>query len=233
MTLHKLILKSNISNQIAEHIESMILSQELKVGDKLPGEIALAEQYGASRNMLREAMTTLKERGLVEIKNGSGAYISQPNSDSLSNAVNRLVTFGDATAYEVYEVRMALEVRACGLAAKFASKEDLQVLHTLIANMELNYEDRKLWTQYDGEFHEALAQMTKISLFPAFLHPLISIVQSIAEEQPLPASARKKGLAAHKKIVDAIESRDRDAAENAMTSHLNGFLTDLVEIIEK
>lgn len=227
------ISKSNLSTQIAQHIENLILSQELKVGDKLPGELDLAEQYCASRNIVREAIATLKVRGLVDVRNGSGAYIAQPDSALLTDVVNRLVIFGSATAYEVYEVRMALEVRACGLAAEHADEADINLLQDLLGKMERDYRNDDLWPEYDYEFHELIAKMTGISLYQAFLRPLIAIVQGIAYKNPTSIKARQSGLAAHKKILAAIQTRQRDQAESAMSSHLNGFLLDLVESIEK
>lgn len=233
MVSYRPVSKSNMSSQIADQIEQMILSMKLKAGEKLPGEIELAQRFGASRNVLREAMTALKERGLIEVKNGSGAYVLKPDADALDSVVNRLLAFGATSIYEVYEIRMALEVRACSLAAKFADEQDIERLHTLVEEMEQNYRDDALWTKYDMEFHEALAQMTRVSLFPVFLKPLITSVQSIFKSQPQPLSARESGLAAHKKIVAAIEAKDRHLAEEAMTSHLKGFLTDVANIMEQ
>lgn len=221
--------KDSLSKQIAEQIETLILSQELKVGERLPGEIELAEQFGSSRNVLREAMTSLKERGLIEVKPGSGAYVAQPDPLALGEMMNRFVALGSLSVYEVYEVRMALEVRSCGLAAEHADEEGISKLKELIEKTEKDYKDDQLWAKYEYKFHMQIAKMTNTTLFPVFLRPLLNIVFDITNEKPRPLVARKSGLEAHKRIVAAIESGDKEAAEQAMILHLQGFLNDIIK----
>jgi len=221
--------RSNLSEKIAEQMENMILTQELKVGDRLPGEIELAEQFGSSRNILREALNMLKERGLIEVKPGSGAYVAQPSPFALGDMVHRMVTLGSVPPYEIYEVRMALEVRACGLAAVNSDREGVDKLHALIKKMEKDYADNRLWAQYEFKFHIQIAEMTRTNMFPIFLRPLINLVFNITKENPRPMDARISGLDAHKKIVDAIASKNRSSAEKAMAEHLQGFLNDLLK----
>jgi DNA-binding FadR family transcriptional regulator len=228
MKMYTPIPKNNLSSQIAEHIETLILQQNLKVGDKLPGEIELAEQFGASRNVLREALATLKERGLIEVKNGSGVYVAQVGSGTLGKVVDRLVKTGTASPREVYEIRLALEVQACGQAAKRASDEEIAQLKELVARMERDYKDEALWSEYDSEFHHQLAIMTGNSLYPVILQPLINIVSEIRDAQPPTQGARARGLEDHKMIVSAIEAHDRAAAQQAMVNHLKRFLNDLM-----
>ena len=139
MAIGTSVTKANLSSQIANQLEELILSQELKAGERLPGEIELAEQFGTSRNILREALTSLKERGLVTVRNGSGVYVAQPDARILGNVVNRLVAVGSASIQEVYELRVALEVQSSGLAAVNATDEDLQSLDELIRLMEQDY----------------------------------------------------------------------------------------------
>ncbi len=228
MKMYAPVSKNNISNQIAEHIETLILQQNLKVGDKLPGEIELAEQFGASRNVLREALATLKERGLIEVRNGSGIYVAQPGSGTLGRVVDRLVKTGASTAKEVYEIRLALEVQACGQAAKRATDAEIAELGTIIACMERDYKDEALWSRYDSEFHERLAEMTGNSLYPVILQPLVNIVSDIRSEQHPTLDARSRGLEDHRQIFTAIKAHDRAAAQQAMVNHLKRFLKDLM-----
>ncbi|MDO4308359.1 MAG: FadR/GntR family transcriptional regulator [Eubacteriales bacterium] len=229
MTMYKPISKSNLSSQIAECIENLILDQKLKVGDKLPSEMELAEQFHTSRNIVREAISMLKERGLVEVRNGSGAYVVRPEPSTLGSVMKRLVTVGATDAYEIYEIRMALEVRACGMAAVNAEAGEVEILKQLIAKMEQNYSDNIMWSKYDYQFHEKLAEMTHSTLFPVFLRPLISMVYDLSDQQPRTTKARKNGIEQHKKIVEAVEKGDRQEAEGAMERHLQIFLDDLLK----
>lgn len=223
------VSRNNLSEQIASSLEDMILSQKLKSGDRLPSEQQLADHFGTSRNMVREALKTLQERGLVEVKNGSGAYITQPDAQTLGNVVKRLVTVGAASEHEVYEVRMALEVRACGLAAENASQENIVQLKELFDAMERSYQDSKLWAECDYAFHETIARSTGNVLFPEFIRPLLRTVHSISDSRPRNVAARLAGIRQHEVIVQAIEARDAYAARSAMSAHLQHFIDDIVQ----
>lgn len=221
------VSKANLSTQIADQLEERILSQELKAGDRLPGEIELAEQFGTSRNILREAITTLKERGLVQVRNGSGAYVMQPDAQVLGDVVNRLVAAGSASIQEVYELRVAIEVQSCKLAANNATSEDLETLEDLIVQMKHDYRDDQLWSKLDYNFHRELAVATQNSLFPEFLRPLMNTVCDLSDRHPRTFDARLRGIEQHERIVSAIRSGSQSAAEQAMAEHLRGFLADL------
>lgn len=226
--MYKQIVKNNLSDQIAEYLETRILRNELKVGEKLPGEIELAEKFGASRNVLREALAALKDRGLIAVKNGSGIFVAQPNSVALSKVVNRLVRIGDVAPNEIYEIRLALEVDACGLAAKRATDDDIACLKSIIKQMEDAYTDDDQWSNYDYEFHQKIAYMTYNKLYPIILEPLSECVGNIRSIAPPPMEARMSGIKNHRDIVAAIEAHDQKAARKAMVTHLKRFLMDLM-----
>lgn len=226
MTMYKPVSKSNLSSQIAEYIEDLILEQTLKIGDKLPSEMELAKQFQTSRNIVREAISMLKERGLVEVRNGSGGYVAKPDPGMLGDMMKRLVTVGAADAYEIYEIRIALEVKACGKAAANATEEDIGELQRLITKMEANYRDNIRWSKYDYQFHEKLAEMTESTLFPVFLRPLIRMVYDLSDQFPRTTKARENGILQHKEILNAIIRKDRRGAEKAMEKHLAIFLED-------
>ena len=117
------VKKNNLYESIADTIEAMILDDTLKVGERLPSEAAMAESFGVSRNIIREAMKILKERHLVELRNGDGARVVKPDSSSLKDVVNRMVIMGSLSLSEIYELREALEVSAAGLAAGRRTEE--------------------------------------------------------------------------------------------------------------
>jgi len=227
--LYAPVVKSSLSQQIARSLEEMIISQEIQVGDRLPGEIELAERFGASRNVLREAIAMLKERGLVDVKNGSGAYVTQLTADALGSMVNRLAAVGSASPEEVYEIRMALEVRACGLAAENASAMQIEELRLIVDGMEKNFEDLASWKKDDLKFHRCLANMTHNALFPALIEPLTAEVFSPRHiSHPPSMEARLGGMAQHRRILDAVENGNRTAAEKAMADHLQRYLDDIL-----
>ncbi|MCL1854163.1 MAG: FadR family transcriptional regulator [Clostridia bacterium] len=222
--------KSSLSQQIAEILEQTIIEQKLQVGDRLPGEIELADQFGASRNVVREAIAMLRERRLVEVRNGSGAYVTQISPEALGSVVTRMTAVGCASSQEVYEIRMALEVRACGLAAQNSNGQEKITLQKIVQKMEKDYADLHQWYAIDCKFHQALSAMTHNPLFPAFLEPLIALVFAPNDAHFMQPSlnARLGGAKQHRRILGAIERSDRAAAEQAMADHLQTYLDDII-----
>ncbi len=223
------INRSSLSQQIAENLENMIIGQELQVGDRLPGENDLANKFGASRNVVREAMTMLRERGLIEVRNGSGSYVTRVQSNTLGNVVTRMTIGGVTTAQEVYEIRMALEVSGCRLAAQNCTNEEIEDLSNIVKDMENDYKNLDKWYEDDSKFHVLLANMTHNSLFPAFIEPMISVIFYQKEKDFIMPSlqARRGGVEQHKRILRAVINKDSDAAEKAMTDHLKAYLNDI------
>ena len=73
------VSRKNLYETVADKLEESIMSNSALVGTKLPPEQTVAENYGVSRNVVREAFKTLHERGIIEVKNGEGAYVSKPS----------------------------------------------------------------------------------------------------------------------------------------------------------
>ena len=85
------LTRTNLYEQVADHLEEMILSDDdLKEEDKLPSETALAEQFGVSRNVIRESLKLLKERGLIDSRNGTGSYITKPEAENIAVICEKL-----------------------------------------------------------------------------------------------------------------------------------------------
>ncbi|MEI7616540.1 MAG: GntR family transcriptional regulator, partial [Actinomycetota bacterium] len=128
--------RKHLYEQIASQLEEMILNETLKIGDQLPPEKDLAEKFGVSRNILREALKTLKERGLIDVKTGNGIYITKPKPEVIKKILNRLVKLGDVNIKELFEFRLAIEVKACGLAAERATIEEIENLENILNMMK-------------------------------------------------------------------------------------------------
>ena len=161
--------RSSLYDDVANELEAMIHEEALKVGNKLPSEQELAEKFGVSRNILREALKTLKERGLISVRTGDGSYVVKPKPEILTNVVTRLIRLSDVTLRDVFELRSAIEVVASGLAAERAEPADIKELQTVIKNMEAHREDVDRWAKEELHFHLTVAKATKNPLFPSFI----------------------------------------------------------------
>jgi GntR family transcriptional repressor for pyruvate dehydrogenase complex len=217
------IVKKNLSDIVVERIEKMILDQSLEIGEKLPSEQELGDMFGVSRTILREAMKTLKERGLVNIRVGDGAYVAKPEHTILKDFLNRLVILDNVKQNEVYEIRSALEVSGCGLAAERADDDEIERLEQIIGEMDRSRSNKPRWVELELEFHLTIAKASKNQLFFSLISPVIGLMADTFEIGFVKnrSGAKDEGITGHRKILSAIKRRDRKAAERAMQDHID------------
>ena len=208
--------------QISDDIECKILEGSIASGSRLPGENLLAEEYGVSRNVIREALKRLKEHSLVIIRTGSGTYVSQPSTVPISQAMRRILlhNLNNFNVLQFYEVRQMLEPNCASLAAKRGTEEDIQKITSAFEEMEANKDDVSAWSRSDLKFHQAVALATHNPLVMSILEPLTDSLQKVIAVGYMVPQAVSSGLRAHKQILDAIQKRDHDLAKKAMFDHL-------------
>ncbi len=214
--------RRRLYQQIADDIERMILDGTFPPGIRLPGEHDLADQYGVSRNVIREAFKRLREHGLVTIKTGSGAYVRQPTTKPVSDALSRLLrhSANDITIAHFYEMRRILEPESARIAAQRAGNDDLDTLKTALLIMKTNQNDSETWSNADLDFHLAIASSTYNPLMASILDPLTGPLRRVIAAGYTNAQNIQAGLEAHQRIFEAIRSQNPDDAYQAMLEHL-------------
>jgi len=214
------IKRTHLYEQIADDLEEQILSDAGLIGTKLSSEQAIADSYGVSRNVVREAIKIVKERGLLTVKEGEGAFIVKPNSDVLTNMLGRAIVMNEADISDIYEIRNAIETKACALAAVRIREEDTVKLGQILKDLNENQENVTKWSELDIKFHTAIAKATYNPLFYAFIKPLASTLYSIFEKSFYVPGAKSHGLMVHERILSALVSHNSKQAEEQMRIHL-------------
>jgi GntR family transcriptional repressor for pyruvate dehydrogenase complex len=215
--------RRRLYQQIAENIEELILNGTYSPGSRLPAEQELADQYEVSRNVIREALKSLKEVGLVSIRTGSGTYVCQPTTEPASEALHRFLrhsTDGFTIAH-FYEIRRMLEPDSARLAAQRADEDDLRAIRASLESMEAHREDSEAWSHADLDFHLAIAAATHNPLIHSILYPLVDPLRKVIAAGHAHPSGAKAGLEAHKRITAAIEERAPERAHQCMLDHLS------------
>jgi GntR family transcriptional repressor for pyruvate dehydrogenase complex len=214
--------RTRLSDQLYGQIFEQIVSGRLKVGDRLPSEKEICEQFGVSRPVVREALLRLSADGLVMAHQGLGTFVShQP--------VARIQTFARAQDVASYlrcqEVRIALEGDAARLAAERRTEEQLEAIEAALARFAENVEKGRPDPQDDLEFHSSIAMAAQNDFY---LQVLEHINESLLGFMRLSLSLTRTGskqrmqrvLEEHAAIVDAIRERDGERARVAMQFHL-------------
>lgn len=218
----------SIPEQIAEIIKDNIITGQLKLGDRLPGEIELAEQLGVSRSTLRESLDILESQQIIYRKQGKqgGSFITKRTTEDvvkyLLNYLALSVGLHSISLDNIYEMRMIIEVKGCGLAALRRTEEDLAAMQKAL--LPLN----DLVTPYqfhhnDIIFHKAMAQATHNELMIIYMG-LFSKVQEVMAFNDGVSNEVRKGLIKNlKDMYQAIEERNQSWAEELMVDHINFF----------
>jgi GntR family transcriptional regulator, transcriptional repressor for pyruvate dehydrogenase complex len=215
--------RQRLPELVAGQIEEAIIDGAFVVGSQLPSEQNLADQFGVSRNVVREAFKFLKERGLIEIVNGSGAYVCQPSGEATSTALGRYIRLlgAGASVAALYEARRTLEGANALFAAQRADSEDLQALAACLKRMREHAGSIEKWSQADLDFHLAIAKATHNPFLVLLLEPLVDQLRGVIAEGYRVPGAVERGLAAHIRILDCIKARDSEGAYQAIMEHLS------------
>lgn len=213
------VAKVNLYEQIADKLESLILSSGY-TEEKLPSEQALAEQFSVSRNVVRESLKLLKERGLIESRNGTGSYITKPEAVNLSDVISRMVVMDNIDYRAIYDVRIILETAACRSAAKCVTEKELEEMERLLERLK----DRSLtvWErrETDFAFHEKIAEATGNPLLTVLVQAMKNIFIEMIEKGIFMTGGIDDAIVRHARIMDALKAHDAEQAEKAMSDHL-------------
>jgi GntR family transcriptional repressor for pyruvate dehydrogenase complex len=217
------LVHATLLDRLAEQIEERIVRGDLADGDKLPPEGTLAEEYGVSRPLVREALAKLRARGYLETITGRGTFVRHPDAAHLAETfVQRIRLAGNQplSVAQLYEARAAIETTAAGLAAQRADTEAVAELGRLLQHMRDCAHDPSAYTAADVGFHVAVAAAAGNPLFPTLLAPLVNlIVEGMFESHAAPEAAAA-GIGHHARILARIEKGDAAGAARAMRQHL-------------
>jgi len=216
-------LYERIVSQIQERIES----GDLKVGDRLPSERELAEQFAVSRTAVREAVKALRQKGLVEIRPGRGTFITNGASDNIRSSLGMLMKIGVTKGSgNLVEVREILEPEIAALAATRITDEYISAMQDAVKIMDTALEDVDTFVEADLDFHLALAEATQNPIIPILMDSIIDLLREQRKRIGLTKGGLKRGQSHHKKILDAVSKHDPQAARLAMQDHLKQVRND-------
>lgn len=214
--------------RLAEHITKAltdeIASGRLQAGDRLPTEHYLSENFGVSRNVVREAIASLRMQGMIESKQGVGAFVAARDTDPPPRVSINLLQ-GDPAIRNMFEVRAALESQAAALAATKMTARHLQAIQSAverISNVEAPTADT---VSADLDFHRAVAAASGneylATMIGTVLEPMRLLIAA-AFSRPGPVFGKMPNAARHEhvEILDALVAKDPKLARDRMGQHI-------------
>lgn len=208
----------SVGDEVAARLEKRIVVGDLKPGDRLPSERELAASLQVSRASLREAMHELEAKHLIERTPGRGTTVL-PAPAHVTGLYSK-VSGKDRELREVAELRDVVEPRLARFAALRATESDLIALREILANTG-GFLDASESLRLDLEFHLLVAQAADNGLLASLVTLTASWTTKTRVLSHATESARRTSHAGHCRILEAITSRDGDAASLAMTCHLD------------
>lgn len=204
---------ASLEDQVYHQIRDMILTGELVSGQKLAQE-DLAARLGVSRTPLRSAIAKLNRENLVRTTSRSEAYVAE---------------FGPDQIADLFEMRAVLEGLICRLLAPVIERKHTIYLRSLMTSVEgeLESADNVAYRDADIEFHTYLADLMAERGFGQLLESVHSVMRMSLSQGILRAPAETHSE--HLAIIDALEARDADAAEQAMIAHIRKTIALLRE----
>ena len=224
----KKIKSEKKSTQLAEQIIEAIQNGVYQPGDRIPSERTIAEETGISRPSVREAMSALQIAGIVESKGGSGCYAKEIVHESLTlNVLSMLEkTIGP---FEMLEARKTVEPAVARLAANKATSQHLELIRGALLQMRkaAKLVDAKSFDSADHDFHIAIAVATGNNAIKKvvqyLLRPMIGkIWRQIKLEKDSMQHTEHVDVVikSHERILEAIEEKKAQVAENEMIEHI-------------
>ncbi|MCD6318194.1 FadR family transcriptional regulator [Candidatus Aerophobetes bacterium] len=216
--------------QIIHQIEDLIERGVLKQGDKLPSEPELAKQLGTSRPPLREALSALEMLGIIERRGRKGNFI-KASTDSISYKRQLRELSKDVSPYEALEARKIVETEIARIAAKVATKKDIEIIRKVFQKMKEKVEkfDSSLTFQeiveHDIQFHLSIAEATHNGVLVETVRYMVAGLKGkLWIKMKMQASNFRRRvqeiLLEHEKILNALIEKDGEMARRKMYEHL-------------
>ena len=209
--------------EIADQIRKELSDRRLRAGDRLPPERALAEQFGVSRNTLREALRSLENAGLLRLQKGAtgGAFVRESTGEAVITGLRDMFHLGAIQPEHLTEARVMIESIAVRTACERATREDIEALNANIAAAERAARDKSDF--YDQaaihlEFHRILARATKNPVMVIVMDALIDVMQHFIR-----AIGQKRNpwvIPSRRRFMKHFEAGESDAAVEEMEQHL-------------
>ena len=211
------LLDTRGARLVVEHLEDLIRSQGLQPGDRLPTERALEQSLACSRTEIRRALSQLEIEGRVVRHVGRGTFVAPPRSNLMDSSSL------SASPTELMAARLLMEPRIASMAALTATQADFDEMQRCLTGGDGAdvHEEFEAW---DIALHRSFAVATHNGVITA----MVDILHSSRNDPTWGGLKRRTFSAArchayrdeHHRIVEALQERDAQAAEQAMRRHL-------------
>jgi GntR family transcriptional repressor for pyruvate dehydrogenase complex len=228
------VRRRKLYEEVADQLERMIADGEFAAGDQLPSERELMRQFSVGRPAIREALFHLRKMGLVRIRSGERARVTQPTPqvviEALAGTARHMIA-APGGVHDFQDARTFFEVGLARHAALHATEADLATFKQALEANRQSIGDLKRFERSDVAFHYVLAVIARNPIFTA-IHAALAEWLLEQRQTTLAPGQDLKAYRAHSAIYAAVAARDPDRAERAMRDHLDYVARRYTDVVE-
>lgn len=221
-----LVRKQSLVEEVADRLAGAIRGGGLAVDGLLPSERRLAERFGVSRPVVREATRRLESQGMVEVKQGVGTRVVDRLHAPMSAAARLLVPESEERLRQSLEVRSLIEPEIARLAAGRAGEDDLAGLRAIQCRLE-EAGDLASAMEADLDFHRDLARISGNEIFGLVLDAIADLGRE-SRRTTMTIAGLGRAAEQHAAVLAAVAAGDGEGAERAMRVHIETAVSDLL-----
>ncbi|MGE0749769.1 MAG: FadR/GntR family transcriptional regulator [Variibacter sp.] len=206
---------------MAQRIRNAILDGSIKIGERLPAERTLIEQFGYSRAVVREALRLLEDGGLIELQSGrhGGAVVRSPDNTRVLSHIDTMLRLQSTDVRDVHEAQRLIEPLVVQLAIERAQPADLDAVRRTVELIEEHPDDVELVRTQSNLFHTLLGDATHNNVMAMIAALIRQIIVDFRYEGD--SSEALQIARIHRRILEAIEARDIKAAIRRTIRHVD------------
>jgi GntR family transcriptional regulator, transcriptional repressor for pyruvate dehydrogenase complex len=217
---------TRLGDQLCLRMSELIERGEFSAGSRLPAEVELADRFGVSRPVIREALSRLRVMGVIVSRKGSGSYVQKRSDLAARSPANGFGPVNSlAEVKKCYQFRMAVEGEAAYYAAQNRTAEMLVSMREALDRMDMAIAQGVVGMSADYAFHLAVARASGNEFFEAVMQSMrtpiefaINLARSLSLTRPVEHLRTVQNE--HVFMFEAIEARDKEAARQAMRAHV-------------
>lgn len=224
----KPIVRESVAEMVARRILDMVTARALKPGDQLPPERELAESLNVSRPSVREAIRGLSILGVVKSRQGGGAYITKLDGDALLGPIQFFLSLEDVNIRELYDARSLIESDVARRAAENIDDATLAQLEGILAEQAKILTDVGAFRLSDFAFHELIWIGSGNAFLKRIGESLNVIGLEFRKRASESAGVLEQSYRDHRRLLDALQAHDTDAAAKAAERHMQNVYQSTV-----
>ncbi|HTT67893.1 MAG TPA: FadR/GntR family transcriptional regulator [Gemmatimonadales bacterium] len=216
--------KQSLADRVALRIKEMVRDGGYGLGDRLPAIMEMARSFGVGHPTVREALTKLEAVGVVEIRHGSGVYVSRREDALLVSSPGYAPVVTRKLLSDLLRSRMSLEMQSVAEAVEHLTARHLKEMRRLLDTAGRHLEDDAILNKVNMAFHRQIAVASGNSV----LLQLLDVLRELFSHEQLMIldifGSREADHRGHLAILEALERRDVALAVSRMRKHLQGVL---------